>query len=138
MTVFILPVAVPPAEVITLNRRAHWAAVHRQTVALRTRGAATARSFRHRPLFRQARCTIYVAYPDRRRRDVHNLMGTVKPLIDGLVDARMLPDDDDTHLVGPDLRVWQAGAIEVVDVAMANLGHARWLRLVLVLEGQAL
>lgn len=49
--------------------------------------------------------TATFRFPDRRRRDTVNLYPyVVKPLVDGMVDARLLPDDDDTHLVGPDFR----------------------------------
>lgn len=43
--------------------------------------------------------------PDRRRRDVGNLYPSFKAAIDGLVDAGVLPDDDDEHLIGPDMRL---------------------------------
>lgn len=53
----------------------------------------------------RARIVITFRFPDLRRRDVSNLYPFVaKPLVDGLVDARVLPDDDDRHLIGPDLR----------------------------------
>jgi crossover junction endodeoxyribonuclease RusA len=53
----------------------------------------------------KARIVVWVRFPDKRRRDVSNLYPYVaKPLVDGLVDARVLPDDDDHHLIGPDLR----------------------------------
>lgn len=40
-----------------------------------------------------------------RRRDVGNLYPTVKACLDGIVsDAKVLPDDDDRHVVGPDIR----------------------------------
>lgn len=54
---------------------------------------------------RRAHLTVYVAWPNRRRRDVANLMPTFKPLIDGAVDAGVLPDDNDEYLTGPDPRV---------------------------------
>lgn len=41
---------------------------------------------------------------DVRKRDVHNLMPTLKAVVDGLVDYGLIPDDDDAHLIGPDLR----------------------------------
>lgn len=48
---------------------------------------------------------VTVRFPDKRRRDVSNLYPYVaKPLVDGLIDARVLPDDDDLHVVGPDMR----------------------------------
>jgi hypothetical protein len=53
----------------------------------------------------RARIVITVRFPDLRRRDVSNLYPYVaKPLMDGLIDARVLPDDDDRHVIGPDLR----------------------------------
>ena len=51
------------------------------------------------------RIVLTFRFPDQRRRDCHNLYGyVIKPLIDGMVDARLLADDDDRHLVGPDVR----------------------------------
>lgn len=53
----------------------------------------------------RARIVITARFPDLRRRDVSNLYPYVaKPIVDGLIDARVLPDDDDRHVVGPDLR----------------------------------
>ena len=53
----------------------------------------------------RAHIVVTVRFPDKRRRDVSNLYPYVaKPLVDGLVDARVLPDDDDLHVIGPDLR----------------------------------
>lgn len=53
----------------------------------------------------RVRVVITVRFPDLRRRDVGNLYPYVaKPLVDGLVDARVIPDDDDHHCIGPDLR----------------------------------
>lgn len=53
----------------------------------------------------RARIVITARFPDLRRRDVSNLYPYVaKPIVDGLVDARVLPDDDDRHVIGPDLR----------------------------------
>lgn len=44
-----------------------------------------------------ANLTVSFAFPDKRRRDLDNL--EIKGLIDGAVtDARLLPDDDHTHL----------------------------------------
>lgn len=53
----------------------------------------------------RAHITVTIRFPDKRRRDVSNLYPYVaKPLVDGLVDARVIPDDDDLHVIGPDLR----------------------------------
>lgn len=61
--------------------------------------------FKRTPSCDKARIVITFRFPDRRRRDIHNYTAfVVKPIIDGMIDAKVLPDDDDTHLVGPDLR----------------------------------
>lgn len=98
----VFAIAVPAVEVINLNDRTGWRAVHRQTVALRQRAGLTMRLL-GRPRLEAATCTVAVFYPDTRARDVHNLMGTAKPLIDGMVKAGLLPDDRDEFLTGPHL-----------------------------------
>lgn len=53
----------------------------------------------------RARIVLTFRFPDRRRHDTPNLYSYVgKPIVDGLVDARLLPDDDDHHVIGPDMR----------------------------------
>ena len=92
-----------PGWVVSSNRRLHWS--HRHQVQQYHRGMATI-MFRRPPFtFDRARITVTFAFPTRRKRDVANLYDlVVKPTVDGLVDAGLLPDDDDTHLVGPDIR----------------------------------
>jgi hypothetical protein len=114
-------VVVPPLDVITLNTRAHWTANHRATASLRMRGGWAARASRA-PHLARADLTVWVVYPVavRRRRDVSNYLGTVKPLLDGMVDAGVLPDDDDRHLAGPDLRPYHGGDIDELDEFVAS------------------
>ena len=53
----------------------------------------------------RVRVVITFRYPDRKRRDVGNLYPYVaKPLVDGMTDAQLWPDDSDAWLIGPDLR----------------------------------
>lgn len=53
----------------------------------------------------RVRIVVTVRFPDLRRRDVSNLYPYVaKPIVDGLVDARVIADDDDLHVIGPDMR----------------------------------
>ena len=47
---------------------------------------------------------MLIGWADNRKRDVNNWQPTAKALVDGLVDAGVLEDDNDAHLVGPDLR----------------------------------
>lgn len=92
------------AEALSANDRLHWAAKSRRTHALRVKGH-TAALAAHLPAMDRAHVEVTVHWPDGRRRDVDNLRPTIKALIDGMVDAGVLIDDDDRHLIGPDLRV---------------------------------
>lgn len=94
-------------HLLTANQRLHWAAKAERTRVTRETAWAYGRMFAShpKPYPSKVRCLITVQYPDRRRRDVHNLMPTVKAAIDGIVDAGVLHDDSDKWLVGPDLRV---------------------------------
>lgn len=96
-------------QILTANQRLHWAPKAARTHLLRTRGA-TVWASAGRPRFDRAQLTVTIGYPDRRKRDAHNLMPTIKALIDGMVHpycgaVGVLPDDSDTYLTGPDLRV---------------------------------
>lgn len=99
-------------QMLTANDRKNWRAASRPRAALRLIGATPITGThddgtpRWLPYMDRAHLTVYVSWPDRRRRDVANLHPTIKALIDGIVtDANRLPDDDDAHLIGPDLRV---------------------------------
>lgn len=43
----------------------------------------------------------YIHKTNNQKYDAHNLMPTLKPIVDGLVDYGLIPDDDNTHLLGP-------------------------------------
>lgn len=91
--------------VISANDRLHWTVKSRLTKDLRQLGYYTARNSGVEPMER-AHLTVLVTYPNRRRQDADNLRPTIKALVDGIVnDAGLLPDDDNKHLIGPDLRV---------------------------------
>jgi hypothetical protein len=95
-----LPAGIP---LLNANRRQHWAVKARITRDLRQVAFVCARRDRVPPL---KRAHIIAEYrpPNRRRRDVHNLMLSAKACVDGLVDAGVLPDDSDEYLTGPDMR----------------------------------
>jgi hypothetical protein len=101
---------VDPAQLVSANQRihhhqrakicAHWRQLAAATVHAEYGHADAGESW-----YPTAHITLYIRFPDRRRHDIGNLYPYVaKPIIDGLVDARLIPDDDDTHLVGPDMR----------------------------------
>ena len=95
---------VPRAWLLTSNQRLHWREEARRKASLRDLAAVRCNNGREK-FGQKVRCTVTVSWPDGRRRDVHNLMPTIKPCIDGMVDAGLLEDDNDKHLIGPDLRV---------------------------------
>lgn len=101
MTSVVLPI--PANELLTANQRMHWRAKAARTKALRSRTYVLA-GFPQKPFPDRVRLVVTVQYRDARRRDVHNLMPTVKACVDGLVDAGWLTDDSDRYLQGPDLR----------------------------------
>ena len=99
-----------PRRLVSANRRIHhyiraevcayWRKLGHDLVIAEYGYAVVGQTWHQR-----ARITVTFRFPDRRRRDANNLYPyVVKPLVDGFVDARLLPDDDDLHLVGPDHR----------------------------------
>jgi crossover junction endodeoxyribonuclease RusA len=92
----------PPAAFINANDRLHFHAKARLTKAWRE---ATAAAVGFEP-YRYERARIVIAYrfPTNHRREVSNLQPTSKAIVDGLVDALLIPDDDDAHVIGPDNR----------------------------------
>lgn len=84
-----LPVTDKP---LTLNDRLHWAAKARRTAEFRDMTFLMA-VHQQIPKLDYARITLRVFPPDRRQRDEDNLVATLKPCIDAIVDARVLPND---------------------------------------------
>ena len=107
-----ITVAIPASEVLTSNQRLHWRAKAEKTSSIRQRSFLSWR-LAGSPRMEHARCVARLAYPNKRSRDVSNLQPTIKAAIDGIVSGAgllkrrggyLLPDDDDAHLIGPDLR----------------------------------
>lgn len=93
----------PPAPFINANSRNHF----REKAALTKKWRAAAReaAFDLLPCTaNRAHITCTVRFSDNRRRDVGNLFPTAKACLDGIVDAGLLEDDDDTRVIGPDMR----------------------------------
>lgn len=83
-----------PCDTINMNHRGHWSV--RAKKARLWREAAYVEALRQvRPPRTQPPSLIVVTLPvqGRRRRDPHNLHPTLKPIVDGLVDAGLWPDD---------------------------------------------
>lgn len=90
-----LPWATPP---LTLNSRMHWTARARVVAEVRQTVGWVARAHR---IGRHETVRVGLIYTPatRRRRDSDNLAATYKPCVDGLVDAGVVVDDDDLHVV---------------------------------------
>lgn len=111
----------PPADFINANDRLHHMAKAKLTRAWREAAGLVAK---YAPDYRQydrARIEIGYRFPTNRRRDVQNLQPTSKAIVDGLVDAGVLRDDDDLHLIGPDNRRIRPNGPPAVTVTITAL-----------------
>lgn len=97
-----LTIDIPAAMWQSSNQRLHHMERARRTRHVRTLAGWTARQLA--PVTGPVHVTAHVSAPKRSRADVGNTYPTVKAIIDGCTDARIWIDDDDEHLVGPDLR----------------------------------
>lgn len=82
---------------LTLNQRLHWSEKARRTRMIRETVGWQAQAMRlgHAP---HISVQLHYTTGDRRRRDSDNLVPTMKPAVDGLVDAGVVPDDDPAHV----------------------------------------
>lgn len=99
----------PDLEYVTPNSRVHWAVRSRCGAAWREAAAWKAKQARI-PAHDRIVVSLAMFPKDRRRRDADNLVsGVLKHVIDGLVDAGIVPDDDPGHV---DARMPQIGPCE--------------------------
>lgn len=106
-----------PAGWLNLNDRMHYRAHAVNVRAWRDAARMYALQAKLPRGVARVRIEAWLRFPDRRRRDVHNWMPTVKPIVDGLVDYGLIADDRDEYLIGPDLRrgePHQPGAVVLV------------------------
>lgn len=98
------PLRVPASRVLSANDRADRRAQSGKVAAIRRDAQLLARASGLQR-FDRAEVKIIVRFPDeKRRRDPNNYHATTKPLMDGLVDAGMFPDDSKDFILGPDIR----------------------------------
>lgn len=91
-----------PCEFINSNQRLHRMAQAKLTKAWRQASAAAAHGTP--PFAKQVRILAHIHKPRGGRYDPGNLYPTAKAILDGIVDAGILPDDDHVHVIGPDMR----------------------------------
>lgn len=102
---------------LNANDRLHYMAKARRVETLRQMAGWHGKAWRNKqklkaPLDHRVWCVVRLSFPRLGRRDALNFSDLVKPLVDGLVDAGVLADDSDTHLVGPDIRISGRGCRE--------------------------
>lgn len=93
-----LRVLIPANEWLSANHRLHRMEEARRTKLLRHRGQITTRAAQLPTRPDRTLATILVGYPTARRADPGNAYPTIKAVIDGAVDAGLLPDDNAAHL----------------------------------------
>jgi crossover junction endodeoxyribonuclease RusA len=81
---------------LSLNDRMHWQVKRKHTAAWRghARDLAVAAGI---PILERFTAVLHYQPRDNRRRDVDNLVASLKPLVDGLRDAHVAVDDDTAH-----------------------------------------
>lgn len=106
-----LRIAAPDGRVMGANHdhRAHWRAVHAHRTAARSAALMHARALRI-PRMERVRVDVTIYMKAWKRADPGNYPGgsTLKGMIDGLVDAGVMPDDKQAHL---DLRMPRLAAM---------------------------
>lgn len=85
---------------LTLNQRLHYHDKGKRTATVRSSVNLAMRHQRPRHIGPVDHVTVQLHYAtgDHRRRDTDNLVPTMKPAVDGLVDAGLVVDDDPTHI----------------------------------------
>ena len=88
-----LSISIHQRNWLSSNDRRHWAATAGLTRSIRSMAAMAARGNRIAPINGPVDIAALVGYPTARRADPHNAAPTVKAAIDGIVDAKVLPED---------------------------------------------
>jgi crossover junction endodeoxyribonuclease RusA len=76
---------------LSMNDRAHWRVKAKQTKQVRVDAWTAAKDAV--PALTRFTVELHYVPRDKRRRDPENLIATLKPFVDGLIDAGVAPDD---------------------------------------------
>ena len=114
--------AIPPGTtLISANDRpSHWAGRAAPTDVLRGVACVLARQQRIPPIPR-ARIVCYVRMTGNRRYDPGNYAPSAKACVDGIVDAKVLPDDSAQYVTGPDMRRGYPAAQPCIELLVIEL-----------------
>lgn len=100
-----------PCDWLNANERLHWAEKARRTRIWRhTAHGAVLSQHKGARFDVPVRIVVTIHKPRAGRYDATNWAPTGKALIDGLVDSGLLEDDDNTRVVGPDMRAGEKRA----------------------------
>lgn len=99
---------------LTANQRIHHMAKARTSRQWRDTAAWRAFQDLRGVRVERARVVCELRFDKTRRRDPGNWAPTAKAVLDGLVDAGVFPDDDETHVTGPDMRIGPSQPNEVL------------------------
>jgi hypothetical protein len=104
-----------PCSLLNANHRRHFRVKARMVKAWRRAAAGEAGMLP--PMPTPVHVTVIVHRHNRASYDAGNYAPTAKAVLDGIVDAGVIPDDSNTYVVGPDLRQgepWPAGGVTVL------------------------
>ena len=96
------------------NDRPHRMAEAKLKKLWRMAGKVAARGQAAPALPKPVRIEAFVWKPRANHYDPGNFYPTAKPILDGVVDAGWLPDDDFMHVIGPDMRHGGVGPARIV------------------------
>lgn len=87
----------PISRPLSLNGREHWRVKAKRVAEVR-QAAAVATRQANVPQLEHISVVLHYVPRDKRRRDPLNLVATLKPIEDGIVDAGVIPDDNPVYL----------------------------------------
>jgi Holliday junction resolvase RusA-like endonuclease len=111
------------ARRLSPNGRVHWAVRAKAKDAARRRIACECLLQRIVPPDAPVRLTFRWCFPTLGRHDIDNLIATAKPLIDALVEAGVLDDDDSTHVVAVTAEVAYEKGRRALEIVIAPAGE---------------
>jgi crossover junction endodeoxyribonuclease RusA len=94
----------PPCDLINANQRLHYHPKARLTAGWRQATRIAVENGFNPYHFGRARIVVAIRFPNNIRRDVGNYYPTAKAIVDGLVDSRLIHEDNDLVITGPDMR----------------------------------
>jgi crossover junction endodeoxyribonuclease RusA len=115
-----LPLRTP----LSMNDREHRMVRHRRVAQVRSDAKLLAKAAKI-PKLERISVELHYCPRDSRRRDPLNLVATLKPLEDGIVDAGVIPDDTP---------VWSLPTMPIIDLPDSTPGTVRLYAIVRELE----